>query len=128
MKKFIGILVLLLFASNIASFAEMMSFEQAMKESKPFAVMIYAPWADGLIPTNTAFDELQQKYATEYNFAKIDIATKEAKVFNKTYTIYPNLPYVLLFRNGGKITRYLPQECVQDNSCATQRMDSFIQK
>lgn len=126
MKKIFCTLILLLFAS--IGFAATMSFEQAMKESKPFAVIIYAPWADGLIPVNSAFDAIKFKYDGLYNFAKIDIATKDAKNFNKTYTIYPNLPYVLLFRNGGKITRYIPQECVTDTSCITQKMDAFIQK
>ena len=58
-------------------------------------------------------------------FFNATIATDEAKTFNQKFYIYPNLPYVLLFKERGKVVRYLKSECVNDSSCFSNRLDLF---
>ena len=50
------------------------------------------------------------------------IYTKE---FNKKFHIYPNLPYVLLFKDGGRVSRYLQQTCILDDACFSERLNMF---
>lgn len=127
MKKIFSVLFVLsslLLGINTASAAT--SFEQAISQNKPMAVLIYADWADNAQEINTAYDAVAQSYASKFNFTKINICTSEAKGFNKTYHIYPNLPYVLLFKDKGKISRYLKKDCVMDNACFKERLDFFV--
>lgn len=122
MKKFVILLFMLLVCSLSV---KAMSFSEAKSQTRPMAVLIYANWADDMQTILSKYDSMAAKYADKYNFTKIDIATEEAKEFNKTYHIYPNLPYVLLFKDKGKISRYLKKECVSDDACFKERLDFF---
>ena len=100
-------------------------FEDAIKQKKPCAVLVYAKWADNVDSVLPAFDTLGQQYADKYNFIKINIAEEEAKSFNKTNYIYPNLPYVLLFKERGRMSRCILQDCIMSDSCIKEKMDIF---
>ena len=105
-----------------------MTFENALSVSdkKPAAVLVYANWADNYQNYLNAFRGMQGKYANNYNFVELDIASPDAKFFNSRYHIYPNLPYVLMFRENGKVTRYVQRDCVIDDSCLETRIKAFI--
>ncbi len=102
------------------------SFSEAVNQSKPSAILIYADWADDYQNVYNAFETVSQTFGDRYNFVTINIADKEAKEFNKTFNIYPNLPYVLLFRDKGKMSRYLKKDCVLNTSCFTEKLTFFI--
>ena len=123
MKKFLTALILLA-AVGIQS-AMAVTFDEAMSQNKPVAVLIYAPWADGQDTMLQAFNNMGARYGEAYNFASVNIATEEAESFNERCYIYPNLPYVLLFRSGGKVSRFLKKDCVLDEACFAERLDMF---
>ncbi len=100
-------------------------YEDAVEQSKPVAIFIYAPWADGLEPMKQAFQGMESSYGSQYNFVWMNIATDEAKVFNQRFYIYPNLPYVLLMRDKGKFLRFLDRKCVLDNACFENKLNMF---
>lgn len=103
-----------------------MSFEEAMKQPKPFAVFVYADWAEDVNKSKTAFEAMAGQQSSIYNFIMLDIASKDAKFFNKSYYIYPNLPYVLLYKDKGKVSRYLKSDCVNDSTCFADKLKYFI--
>ena len=125
MKKLLSSLFLLLLIFVGTQQAKAMKYDQAINQSKPIAIFVYAPWADGYSTMLQSFNSLQQKYGTKYNFVTMNIATDEAKTFNQKFYIYPNLPYVLLLKERGKVVRYLKSECVNDSSCFSNRLDLF---
>lgn len=126
MKKKLAILFLFVaFAMGVQT-AKAMNYDEAMKQSKPIALLIYADWAEGLDKVNQSFDSAQKQYGTTYNFVKMNIASSEAKNFNKKYYFYPNLPYALLIRDGGKVSRYLQKDNINDASVFAERLKSFI--
>ena len=102
-----------------------MGFSEALEQTKPVAVLIYADWADNAQNVLQAFQTQSQSYGDKYNFVTLNIANKETKDFNAKYHIYPNLPYVLLFKNKGRINRYLQKDCVLDKSCFTEKLNFF---
>ncbi len=125
MKKVLTVLFVLsmLFAGKQAVNA--ISYDEALNDSKPFVLLIYAPWADNVDTVMQSFNSMQQKYGSSYNFVSMNIATEEAKSFNKKYHIYPNLPYILLYKDKGKISRYLQQSCILDSACFAEKLDFF---
>ena len=116
-------LSLLLIRANALTFEE--GFEQTSKT--PMAVIIYAQWADGYQNCINQFKSIQSKFVKKYNFVELDIASKDAKAFNDRYHIYPKLPYMLIYRDNGRVSRYIPRECVLDESCLTTKLKVFIQ-
>ncbi len=126
MKKTLTLLFLLILAAFSVKQADAITFEEAMSQSKPVVLLIHAPWAANVDAVKQAYDAMSVQYGDRYNFTKIDIATKEAQGFNQKYTIYPNLPYVLLFKDNGKFSRYLKQDCVMDEACFKERLDFFL--
>ncbi len=125
MKKVLSLLFLLTIILFSANKTNAMSYEEASNDSKPMALLVYASWADDIDKVKQTFDALSQRYDKKYNFVTLDIASSDTKAFNKKYHIYPNLPYVLLFKDRGKISRYLQKDCAQDNSCFAQKLDMF---
>ena len=124
MKKFLALLTLL-FVFGFSNSANALTYEQAMSQSKPVAILVYASWADDINTIIPAFNTMAQNYGDSYNFVLMDIADKSTKAFNNKYHIYPNLPYFLLFKDGGKISRYLKKDCILDSSCFAERLDFF---
>ena len=129
MKSFIKFfLVVSMFITTFNS-AYALNFEQAFTESNktPMVVLLYADWADGIGNTLTQYREIASEFAKNFNFVELDIASKDAKAFNDKYHIYPKLPYVLMFRDGGKVSRYVHRECASDYSCLKSKLKTFIQ-
>lgn len=126
MKKILISLAAILAVTISLQTANALSFEEASKQNKPIALLIYASWADDLEQATQNFNTLQQQYAKAYNFVLLDIASTDAKAFNKKYHIYPNLPYVLLYKDSGRISRFLQKSCVLDNACLNEKASFFI--
>jgi Thioredoxin. len=129
MKKIFGIIFILCLTAVISLKATAMTFEEAFNVSnkKPMLVLIYAEWADNYQSYVTAFDAVQTEFDNDFNFIKLNIASPETRFFNSRYHIYPNLPYVLMFRDGGKVSRYIQRDCVLNSTCMVSRVKSFIQ-
>ena len=125
MKKFINLFFAIILSTTILS-ASAITFEEAYQQTKPVAVVIYADWADGYDSVLQAFDSANAQFESKYNFVKLNIADKDTAFFNKKYHIYPNLPYVLLFKDRGRISRYLTKDCVLDKSCFSDRLNMFV--
>lgn len=124
MKKILIIFFMLFFASvKVYS----MTFEQAFSQTanKPQLVLIYAPWVDNYQSYIQKYRALEDEFGDKFNYTYVNIATEEAKYFNSIYNIYPNIPYVLMFRGSGHILRYIPRECLNDKSCMVSRIKSF---
>jgi len=125
MSKKISLLFLLSLIIATVHPAMAIKYSEALNASQPMALLIYADWADGLTGVSQTFNILSQRYENTYNFVRLNIADPETKVFNQKYHIYPNLPYVLLYKDGGKISRYLPKDCASDLSCFSGKLDMF---
>lgn len=106
---------------------EAISFSDAYNQSgkKPMILLIYADWAENYMGYLNVIDTLEKKYGNSYNFVKLDIAKPEAATFNSRFSIYQNLPYILMFKDGGKISRYIQGNCAVDYSCVESKMKSF---
>lgn len=104
------------------------SFEQAFQqaETKPMLVLIYAKWADDYTTYLQSFRKTQEEFGDKFNYVELDIASPDAKVFNSRYHIYPNLPYILMFRDGGRVSRYVPNNCAKQDSCIIPKVRSFV--
>ena len=126
MKKILATLFLFATFAVQVQTANAMSYDEAIKQPKPMVLLIYADWAEGLDKVNQNFDNAQKQYGTTYNFVKMNIASSEAKNFNKKYYFYPNLPYALLIRDGGKVSRYLQKDNINDASAFAERLKAFI--
>ena len=105
-----------------------MTFDEAFSQSssKPMLVLIYAQWADNYQTYLNNFKALEPQFGENFNFVELDIASKDTKSFNSRYHIYPNLPYVLMFRDGGKVSRYIQKSCVLDSACMAEKVKLFI--
>ena len=101
------------------------SFNEVISQSNPSAVLIYADWADDVSKILQIFSEEEEKFGPQYSFLRLNIADKDTKEFNKRYHIYPNLPYILLFKNNGTVSRYLNKDCIMDSSCIDDKFDMF---
>ena len=98
MKKILTLLVVALVF--LATKAYAMKFEDAYAQSgtKPMLVLIYADWAENAQSYVQAFNALQTEFGETYNFVDLNISSPDTKAFNARYHIYPNLPYILMFR------------------------------
>jgi len=125
MKQFLSFLSILLLIFGLTLKAKAMSFEQAINNKKPSVVLVYADWADDAVAVKGQFKGLEAEYSKKYNFVELNIANPETKVFNKTYHIYPNLPYILLFKDKAKTTRAIAKDCVLDGECIKEKLNVF---
>lgn len=128
MKKIFTFLFMSILAFSCVQQANAMNYEEGLRlsDKKPMAILIYATWADNYQNYLNAFRGMQSEFAKDYNFVELDIASPDAKAFNSRYHIYPNLPYALMFRDGGKFSRYVQRDCVINDSCFETRLKSFI--
>ena len=126
MKKILMLFVVFLLIATLK--ANAMKFDEAFAQSgtKPMLVLVYADWADNVQSYVQAFNGLQTQFGETYNFVDLNIASPDTKSFNSRYHIYPNLPYILMFRDGGKVSRYIPRNCILDESCLTPKLKSFV--
>ena len=127
MRKVFLVVFLVLLMGGSALSANTLTFNEIVnKQNKPAAVLVYSDWADDKEAVFNVFDEYQMKYAKKYNFLKLNIASEDAKIFNKTFYIYPNLPYIILFKDKGKTSRYIIKECILKDGCMRDKFDYFI--
>ena len=125
-KLFLSILITVLTIS--ASYADgNESFQSLLNAKKPLALLVYASWADNVSDVYSVFNEAQKANSVKYNFKVLNIASEETKEYNNNYYISPNLPYVMLYKSQGKITRRLGKECVMDSSCFKEKLDLFAE-
>ena len=129
MKKILYsvVLVLCLLCISLKVYAAM-PFKDAFEasDSKPMLVFIYANWAENYQTYLDKFRGLEKVFGDTFNYVELDIASPDTKEFNTRYHIYPNLPYILMFRNNGKISRYIQRNCAASESCMVPRIKSFI--
>lgn len=126
MKKILTVLFLLTAMVAFSADAYAMKYEEALNQSKPFALLVYADWADNVKEVSQTFSTTGLSYADKYNFVTMNIASPDAKAFNQKFHIYPNLPYVLLFRDKGKFSRYLNKDCILSDTCFKDKLDLFV--
>lgn len=124
-KVFLLSIFLLTILFSDAPKTNAVTFDEAMSQSKPVALFLYADWADNAQSMLGVFNQMEQQYGNSYNFVKINIGNKEAKSFNQKFYIYPNLPYVLLFRDRGRISRFIQKDCAANSSCLKEKLDLF---
>ena len=126
MKHFLSFLSILLLLFGLTLKAKAVDFQQAIADKTPSIVLIYADWADDIDAVLGQFRGLEAEYGSRYNFVELNIASPEAKIFNKTYHIYPNLPYVLLFKDKAKTTRAVAKDCILNGECIKEKLDIFV--
>ena len=126
MKRLL-VLTLFLLAGSLSSFAA--TFEQAFQDSdrKPMLVLLYATWADGYQSCINSFRQVEAELGQRFNYVELDIASKDAKSFNKKYSFDQNLPYVMIYRNMGKVSRRITTECAMSPSCMIPKIKAFLQ-
>ena len=124
LKTFFVLLISLLMVAK----SEAISFSEgyAQTVNKPMILLVYAEWASGYKTYVGVMDALEKEYGQKFNFVKLDIAKPEAAAFNAKFHIYPNLPYILMYRDGGKISRYIQRSCASDYSCVESKMKTFL--
>ena len=127
MKKIFNLLLIVALFVGVGLRANALTFEEAYNESnkKPMVALIYAQWAEDCQTYLNVFKTIQDEFSDNYNFVELDIASKDTKFFNSKYHIYPNLPYILMYRDGGKVSRYLPNSCAKDEACIITKLKSF---
>lgn len=128
MKKILTILTVLIVtvfgmqASNALTFSE--GYQQT--NSKPMLLVIYAPWTDGHQSIVQNFLALKKTYGDKINFVALDIANPDAKAFNEKFHINPKLPYVAMFRDGGRVIRYVQKDCALNQACLADKVRAFM--
>ena len=129
MKLVLKTFLVLLISLFIVSKTEAMNFIEGLEQSsnKPMVMLVYANWANNYKHYVKVIDTLEKNYDDKFNFVKLDITKPEAAAFNARFTINKNLPYILMFRNGGKVSRHLQRSCASDYSCVESKMKTFMQ-
>lgn len=127
-KVFKTVFLFMLIACSVIK-ANSMTFEEAFakSDSTPMVVLVYAQWADNYQNYIQQFRTAKEQLSDNYNFVEMDIASKDTKFFNSRYHIYPNVPYILMYRNSGKVSRYIDRNCAASSSCIVPKLKSFIQ-
>lgn len=128
MNRILKSLFLLVFAVLISIPVQALTFDEAYNQSysKPMVVLLYVDWAENVESIKQQYKTVASQLGSIYNFTAIDIAKSEAKSFNDRFNIYPKLPYAIMFRDAGKISRFIPRECVSDEKCLANKLQSFI--
>ena len=129
MKKILNLLLItmVLVSTTLGAFA--LNFEQgfAQVHRKPLVVLIYAKWADNYQSTLQQYRSVRALMSDVYNFVELDLASPDARAYTEKFQINPKLPYIMVFRDGGKISRYLQRDCASSASCVKSKLKTFIQ-
>ena len=128
MKKILTTLVILagLVLGTHAAKALTFSEGYGQTSTKPMLLLVYATWADGYQSIEKNFVAMQQIYGDKINFVLMDIANPETKAFNEKFHIYPKLPYVLMYKDSGRVTRYVQKDCALNQSCLAEKVKAFM--
>ena len=127
MKKIFSLSLFLVFIFGFFMQAKAMGFVEAYNKSasKPAAILVYADWASNIDGVLNNFRKVQAKQKDKYNFVILNIADRQAKVFNSKYYFYSGIPYIFLIKNNGKVTKVIQQDCLQSTSCIVDKMSTF---
>ena len=129
MKKLFSILFVIgcLLCSVLKTQA--MTFDEAFSKTDktPMVVLVYANWADGYQTCLNAFREVESQLGDSFNYVELDIASKDAKSYNSKYPFQQNIPYVMVYRNMGKVSRILNSDCAKSSSCIIHKIKTFLQ-
>ena len=128
MKKMLTILTVLIVMMFGIRTANALTFSEGFQQTgtKPMLLLVYATWSDGYKEIEKNFIGLQETYGNKINFVTMDIANQETKAFNEKFHIYPKLPYVLMFRDAGRVTRYVQKDCASNPSCMAEKVRAFM--
>lgn len=127
MRKYLSIFCLtLLFVANIKVNAADISISEALSQKKPTLVLITASWANSSSTAINNFNSLKKVHGDKCNFIILDIASKQAQVYNQTFAFLPRIPYVMMFKNKTKIQMYVEQSCILDNACILKKTSTFL--
>ena len=123
-KRILSVLILFLLTLNVKA----MDFQEAFAQSrvKPVAVLLYADWIDNKEYTLSVFRSVGQKFLRSYNFVELDITKNDAKFYNQRFDIFRGLPYIMMYKEGGKISRFIDSSCTNDTRCLESKLKSFI--
>ena len=129
MKKVLNLILVLFFLFLSVNSSNAMTFDEAYSDVSrtPMVALIYADWADDAQNCIQQYRTVQAHFGNQFNFAELNITKPEAKSFTEKYHIYPKLPYIIMFRDGGKVSRYIPRDCANSASCISSKLRSFIQ-
>lgn len=119
----VSIMFMGLIKTEAASFQE----GYAQLDKKPMVLLIYAEWVNNHAAYTGAIDKLQKEHGNKYNFVKLNIAHNDAAAFNEKFSFGSKLPYVIMFRGGGKSSRYVSGPCTLDYSCINTKLKMFLQ-
>ena len=116
-----------MFLFALSANAKVTDLSSAMSQnySVPVAVLIYADWADGYQDALNQFRKVQVDLGNSYNFVELNLASKDAKIYNDQYVIYPKLPYIMLLRTSGRFSMLVNRDCTLSSSCTTQKLKVF---
>ena len=126
MKKMLMLFLAVLVSIGAARAGSNLPFEEGIKSSTPLMVLITAPWAEKASDIQTTFEELVESSSNDFNNSVVDLSTESAKEFNKSFMINTNLPYVMLFKDQGKISRHIKRDCIEDSSCFAEKVKLFL--
>lgn len=128
MKILLKILFVFLFVMSLVLPSKAIDFAEGYEQTakKPMILLLYANWAPNYKAHIDVVKKLEKEYGEKYNIVMLDIAKPEAAAFNAKFQIYPNLPYILMYRDGGKISRYVQRNCAIDYSCVESRIKTFL--
>ena len=126
MKKiFISTFMLLFAVCSAYAFNYADAYNQL--DSKPAVMLVTAPWVNDTQTYVTQLQYLQNDYGNRANIFVQDISDKSTALYNEMFPIYQRLPYVMLLKSSGKITRVLPRNCAADYSCLNDKVKIFIE-
>lgn len=120
---FLGALFLL---SAIRTSAAEVNLNQALEQNTPTLVLITAPWAKVSQNAINNFNSLKNVHGDKCNYIILDIASNQAQAYNQKFAFFPNIPYLMMFKNKAKIQLFVPQSCVLDNACIVKKTSNFL--
>ena len=126
MKKVLMLFIVMLLSLAAVKAGSSVTFEDGIKENTPLMVLITAPWVDNASEIQSTFIELAESNTNHYNYSIVDISNASAKEFNKSFMIHMNLPYVMLFKDQGKISRLVNRDCIETSSCFSDKIKFFL--
>lgn len=123
-KLFLSLLitVLTVFAAGTVKADD---FQDFIHQNTRCAVLVTANWAEKAEEIQTAFTDAENTYAGKYSFKIINIASPETKEFNKSNYIYTNLPYIVLYKEKGRMSRWINRDCILNSSCMKDKFELF---
>lgn len=127
MKRLLVLTITSLLLSATIAKAEVLNFIDAYKQSKskPFVILIYANWVQDYESYVQQFRNIQKEFGNKYNYVELNIADEDAKDYNQKFIFDRDIPYVVFYRNGCKISRFMDRSCASSSACMIQKIKAF---